>query len=220
MTIKEKIKARLKHLWPKANLSTTRIDEISDKLSKKLTDDSDDAAVDGVLNDANDLMDFEATAKNDDRLRTLEKKAKEGDDKGNGDDDKKDDDDKSDKSNDQANPNKELLEAIKGLKDEIKEIKTGKITETKQAAAQAAFEKSEILKGLKPEIKQSWLNRIDVNSETTLEDQLKVLETEYTDLTQDFANSQSYAGPTPRGGGDLKPSDDVVNEIVGNLMQS
>lgn len=72
----EQIKARLKAKYPKANLSTKRLDEISAKLAKKPADDADDAAIDEVLEDYNENgpMTFEEIAKSDDKIRTLETK--------------------------------------------------------------------------------------------------------------------------------------------------
>ena len=72
MNKKQKIAGRLKALFPKANLSQKRIDAIADKLELKVADDADDSVIDDVVNQANDFMDFEAIAKEDDRIRTLE----------------------------------------------------------------------------------------------------------------------------------------------------
>lgn len=74
-----KIKARLRALFPKANLSTKRLDEISAKLAKKPEDGATDAQIDEVLNDYNDngAMTFEEIAKADDKIRTLEAKKPE-----------------------------------------------------------------------------------------------------------------------------------------------
>lgn len=70
----ELIKSRLRALFPKANLSTKRLDEISARLAKKPADDADEAAIDEVINDYNDngAMSFEEIAKSDDKIRTLE----------------------------------------------------------------------------------------------------------------------------------------------------
>lgn len=79
---KERVKARLKALFPKANLSQTRLDAIAAKLSPKPADDADDAAIDALLTAYNDdaAMTFEELAKYDDKLRTLEAKNKGGND--------------------------------------------------------------------------------------------------------------------------------------------
>lgn len=69
--MKFKIKARLRALFPGVNLSKERLDAIADKL--KITEESE---IDQALEDANELMDFAAMAKQDDRLRTLEARQK------------------------------------------------------------------------------------------------------------------------------------------------
>lgn len=70
----ELIKARLRALFPKANLSTKRLDEISARLAKKPEDDADETAIDEVITDydENGAMTFEEIAKADDKIRTLE----------------------------------------------------------------------------------------------------------------------------------------------------
>lgn len=214
----EIIKARLKVLFPKANLSTKRLDALAAKLAPMPADDADDAAVDVVLNLANDFNSFEEIAREDDRVRTLEAK-----------------------SNTSLAPTptpepspapvviptpddtpswaKALIESNKKLNEDLEAIKTGKITETKKQTAQSVFESSEVLKALKPEIKSNWLNRIDVNSETSIEDQIKSLETEYSEIRQSVAENTRYVGPTPSfTSGKEEPSADDVKSIVDNLV--
>ena len=70
----EKVKGRLKSLFPKANLSNVRLDEYSAKLSTKITEETTDEELDNLLKDYNEIIDFEQVARNDDRLRTLENK--------------------------------------------------------------------------------------------------------------------------------------------------
>lgn len=216
----EIIKARLKVLFPKANLSQKRIDAIAAKLAPMPADDADDAAVDAILNQANDFNSFEEIAREDDRVRTLEAK---------------------------ANPTpapapttteptpapvtpvvtpaddtpswaKTLIETNQKLTADIEAIKTGKIIETKKQTAQSVFDASEILKGLKPEIRTNWLNRIDVNSETPIEDQVKNLETEFTDIRQAVAETTRYSGPTPSGTTGNKPDDKMIDSIVDGIV--
>jgi hypothetical protein len=57
----EIIKARLKVLFPKANLSQ-KVRRLRAKLTKT-TDDADDATIDAIINDYNRVIDFEAVAK-------------------------------------------------------------------------------------------------------------------------------------------------------------
>lgn len=73
---KSKVIARIKALHPNTNLSNARLNELSDRLIKKLTDDADDAAIDSVINDANDYNPFSEIARSDDKIRDLESKLK------------------------------------------------------------------------------------------------------------------------------------------------
>lgn len=215
---KAKVKARFKILFPKLNFSQKRMDSIVDKLSAKPEDDADDAAIDEVINDYNDLIDFESLAKDDDRVRKLEsEKAKLLKKKPNPNASDDDDDEEEPIPDDTPEWAKSLIKANKELKSEIDSIKTGKITETKRQQAQTAFDSSDVLKNMKPEIKEKWLNRFDLESETSFEDQAKELETEFTELTQLSADSSSYGGPA--GGGrkpgevDQKDVDNVVDKM-------
>lgn len=69
--MKDKIIARLKALYPGVNLSKERLNAIADKLEPKITDEN---LIDERLNDLNDIYAFSDIAKQDDRLRTAEKK--------------------------------------------------------------------------------------------------------------------------------------------------
>lgn len=73
---KSKMIARIKAKYPNTNLSNARMDEIAARLIKKLDADADEAAIDKVIDDANDYNPFSEIAKNDDRIRDLEQKAK------------------------------------------------------------------------------------------------------------------------------------------------
>ena len=210
----EQIKVRVKAKYPNANLSTKRLDALAAKLATKPADDADDAAIDLVLEDFNGILSFEEIAKEDDRVRTLENKPtptpvpapKPTEPPA---------------PTPPADANQQLLEAIAKLTTEVSEIKLGKITETKRTTAQAAFDKSEVLKGMKPEVKSNWLNRIVVGPETTDEEiatQVANLETEFTDLTQSFADSVGYTGPPGNGSGEVKFSAEEAAKIVDNII--
>lgn len=210
----EIIKARLKVLFPKANLSIKRLDALAAKLAPMPTDDADDAAVDAILNQANDFNSFEEIAREDDRIRTLEAKANP-----------------SPIPTPSPAPNlaptptpddtpawaKALIDSNQKMTADLEAIKSGNVLETKKQTASQLFEKSEVLKGLKPELKDRWINRIDVNSETSFEDQITELETEYSELVQVSADTNSYAGPAGGGFKNDKPDSLIVNEIVDNL---
>jgi hypothetical protein len=208
----EVIKARLRALFPKANLSQKRLDVIAAKLAPMPADDADDAAVDAVVNQANDFNSFDEIAREDDRVRTLEEKAK------------------APTPPTPADPPtpptppadvpewaKGLVEANKALLEKVTAIETGNVLQTKKQTASQLFEKSEVLKGLKEDLKPRWINRIDVNSETPIEDQIKELESEYSELVQVSADSNQYGGPAGGGSTNTKPDDAIVNSIVENL---
>lgn len=207
----EKIKERLRILFPKANLSQKRIDEISAKLAKKPADDADDDAVDLVINDANDLMDFEAIAKEDDRIRTLEAKVKQP----NTPNPEKTEDSKPEMKTEDDTP-----EWAKALLQKVEAIEKGEITKSKQSSIVSAFNKSEVLKSLKPEIKESWLKRIPITDDLTdeqISEQITSLENEYQALTQTSADNQIYSGPTPAGTPNADISDKEIDSIVDSL---
>lgn len=217
----EKIKERLKALFPKANLSTKRLDAYAAKLAPKPADDADDDAVDAIINDYNEIIDFEAVAKEDDRVRTLEAKAKAdaGKAKGKGDnDDDDDEDDDEPETKGMSSFEKAMFKKFGKLESDLEAIKTGKVIETKRATASELFGKSEILKNIPENIRKNWENRIDVNSETSFEDQIKALETEYSELTQSNANNNQYA-PSAGGGGpaEIKADQTVVDKMVSDL---
>lgn len=216
----KKIKERLKALFPKANLSQKRLDAIAAKLAQKPADDADDAAVDAVINNFNDVISFEDIAKEDDRVRTLEAKANQPNPPA---DPPKPQDPPTDPpkpSDDTPAWAKDLFGKLEKVTTELETIKTGKVTETKKQTASSLFEKSEVLKGLKPEIKTNWLNRIAVTPETTedeIQEQIKGLETEFTELKQSLADSGSYSGPAPTGDPNTKVDDKAVEAIVDSL---
>jgi hypothetical protein len=87
--------------------------------------------------------------------------------------------------------------------------------QTKKQTALQSFEKSDVW--TKTGTKDRWVNRIDVNSETPIEDQIKELESEYSELVQVSADNNVYGGPAGGGSSNQKPDEAVVSEIVENL---
>ena len=212
----EKIKVinRLKALFPKANLSLKRLDALADKLASKPADDADETAIDAVINDFNSVLSIDEIAREDDRVRTLEQKANPTP--------PTPPTPPAPPTNDQGNPDvptwaKAILDSNASLKEELEAIKTGRTIETKKATASDLFAKSEVLKNIPESIKTNWVNRIDVNSETPFEDQIKGLETEYNELFQASADNGNYAGPAGSGSTTLKVEDSVVERMIGNI---
>ncbi len=69
-------KARLKAKYSGVNLSNERITAIADRLHKKFPELTEDADHDAKLDELNDLAPFDESAKQDDKLRTLEAKTR------------------------------------------------------------------------------------------------------------------------------------------------
>jgi hypothetical protein len=213
---KLKVIARLKALFPKANLSQKRLDALADKLAIKPADDADDSAIDVVINDFNSILSIEDIAREDDRVRTLEAKANPPapaptptpspaptPTPGN--------------PNPSDDVNQKLLEAITKLTGEVEAIKTGKVIETKKATASELFGKSEVLKRIPETVRKNWEDRVDVNSETSFEDQISALESEYSLLVQGTADSNQYAGAAGGGNPTVAVDEKLVEDIVNTM---
>lgn len=218
----EQIKARLKVLFPKANLSQKRIDAIAAKLCLKPADDADDVAIDAVVNDANDFMSFEDIAKDDDRVRTLEANQKAPTTPAEIEAARIEAERLKNLGNPPAPDDapawaKALIDSNKKLADDLQVMKSGKVLETKKQTAQAVFETSDVFKNASKEVKDFMLKNIDVESETPIEDQVKGLEDTFGKMVQGSADTNSYAGPAGSGAVNTKPNDLEVNEIVDNF---
>lgn len=211
----EIIKARLKVLFPKANLSQKRLDAIAAKLAPMPADDADDAAVDAVVNQANDFNSFDEIAREDDRIRTLEEKA--------GKPTPPTPPAPTDPPTSPTPPAdvpewaKGLVEANKALLEKVTAIESGNVLQTRRQTASQLFEKSDVLKGLKEDLKPRWINRIDVNSETSIEDQIKELETEYSELVQVSADNNQYGGAAGGGNPGATFDEKAMAEVVKSM---
>lgn len=213
----EKIKERLRALFPKANLSQKRLDAYAAKLAPKPADEATDADVDAIINDYNEIIDFVAVAQEDDRVRTLEAaKAKADADKAKGAGKKEDEEEEEVVEVDKDAPAwaKAMLEQNKKLASDLEALKTGKVIETKKQNASELFAKSEVLKNIPEGIRQNWINRIDVNSETPFDEQIQELETEYSTLVQVNADNNQYAPPAGGGSAEIKADANVVDAVV------
>ena len=211
----EKIKERLRALFPKANLSQKRLDAYAAKLAPKPADEATDADVDAIINDYNEIIDFVAVAQEDDRVRTLEAaKAKADADKVKGAGKEEEEEEVVEVDKDAPAWAKALLKQNEKLTSDLEALKTGKVIETKKQTASELFAKSEVLKRIPEGIRQNWVNRIDVNSETPFEEQIQALETEYSTLVQVNADNNQYSGPAGNGSADIKADDAVVDAVV------
>lgn len=218
----EKIKARLKALYPKANLSTKRLDVYAAKLAPKPADDADDEAIDAIINDYNEVIDFEAVAKEDDKTRTLEAaKAKADADaaKGKGGDGKKGDEEEVIEVDPDAPAwAKALLKQNEKLTSDLEAIKSGNVKQSKLEQAKSLLEKSEVFKKLDEDTKGFMLKNVDLESETSFEEQITGLEGVFGKLVQSSADGGEYAGAPPVNGGKTeKFSEAEADAIVGEM---
>jgi hypothetical protein len=108
---------------------------------------------------------------------------------------------------------KALIEQNKSLTEKITAIENGKQTETKQQQALSAIQKSEVLND---STKSKWANRIDINSDVPFEEQVKGLESEFTELSQELVNSKALAGSSPMSKGST-PSDAELDSILDKI---
>lgn len=215
---KAKVIARLKVLFPKANLSQKRLDALADKLAAKPEDGAEDPAIDVIINSFNDIMSIEEIAKEDDRIRTLEAQSKS-------------------KPVDPTNPEPAptnpptpvpaptdapawvtaLLEQNKTMLAKVEALESGKVKETKQTQAQAAFEKSAKFKNLPEAVRTDYLARINLDSETPFEEQVTGLEANYETLVQHLANTTGFSGQPLGTGGNFKPDEKLIDSVVDSL---
>lgn len=111
-------------------------------------------------------------------------KKKKDDDDDEGDDD--DDDDLSGLSPAMVKMLKAQQKQIAELTNSVTTLTTNISTSGKQASAKALFDESKL-----PE---KWFKRLDVNSETSIEDQIKELQDEYAEIRQSSITEEIEAG--------------------------
>jgi hypothetical protein len=216
---KSKVIARLKVLFPKANLSQQRLDAIADKLAKKPADDADDTAIDAVINDFNDVLSIEDIAKGDDRTRTLEADKKKAEEiaAGKKADSSKDDDKEGIKIDDDAPAwAKAILKSNEKLTSDLEAIKSGNVQKSKLDQAKSLLEKSEVFKKLDEETRGFMLKNVELDSETPFEEQITGLEGMFGKMVQTTADANQYAS----GAGQGKPSNAVDEKLVGDIVDN
>lgn len=215
---KARVIDRLKALFPKANLSKKRLNAIADKLAKKPEDDAEDSAIDEVINDFNDVISIEDIAKDDDRARSLEaqnaKLLKNQKSDPNPDPDDDDEDPIPDDTPDWA---KKMFKQNQEMRQELNSIKSGKVTDAKTEQVRKLFGESEVLKGLTPEMQERLIKTVDLESETSLEDQVELISTDYSDLVQKAADSTDHAGGAGGGGKPKEVSQEAVDKVVDGM---
>jgi len=204
-----RIKGRLKDLFPKANLSNKRLDELSARLAKKPSDDADDAAIDEVLNNANDIYSFEEMGKDQDRIANAENKLKNIPPPV----------DETEPIDPPKPDSKDIPAWAQSLLDEVKGLKEGKITETKTQSARQLFDKNETFKSLKEKGREFYFSKIDVNSETSIEDQISSIEEVHNELVQGKADITEHSNQPPMNSGNEKLNTDDLDKIVSNATR-
>lgn len=222
---KERVVIRLKAFAGRANLSNTRIDELSARLCSLPADDADDAAIDAVITSADAMFPFKDIAAQDDMIIGLKAKVEKKPEEKTKEQLDAEAKAKTDAEAIEAAKKADtpawalaLIEANKKLEDKLTVLETGKVIENKKSIASQAFEKSEVFKALKtPEDKEFWLNQINVDSEVTHDEQIKGLETRFTGMQQTFAESLGYSGPTPSNGLPIKPDEKLIDSVVDSL---
>ena len=91
---------------------------------------------------------------------------------------------------------KQLLDENKKLNDIVSGITKGQQVTSKQTQALETFKKSKV-----PEkLHQKWVNRIDYDSDVSIEDQVKALEAEYTETHQEIITKSVAEGQFIPGG--------------------
>lgn len=218
----EIIKARLKVLFPKANLSQKRLDAYAAKLAPKPADDADETAIDAIITDYNDVIDFEAVAKEDDKTRTLEAaKAKADADKAKGKGGKQEEEEEEvetvELDADTPAWAKALMKQNEKLTSEIESIKSGTVKQSKLEQAKSLLEKSEVFKKLDDETKGFMLKNVDLDSETPFEEQITSLEGVLGKLVQTNADSNQYAGAAGGGNPTVAVDEKLVEDIVNTM---
>ena len=95
----------------------------------------------------------------------------------------------------------ELKESLNKLTELVTGVVTGQQKTSKQSQALDALKKTKI-----PEkLHQKWVNRIDFDSETSIEDQIKELEAEHLDIHQELIAQSVKSSAFVPGGNNAKP---------------
>lgn len=191
-----KVKARLRALFPKANLSSKRLDEISDKLGKKIEDNATDAQIDEAVTEQNELYSFEEIAKNDDRARTERRKTEP--------------EPKLKEEEEPTDANDKLLKAIEALTAKVTSMEQEKRAQT----LEQRFKSDERLKNVNPVLFKGRIPTSEDGFDEAIEELLK-------DAQELKLNN--YGGDTPASGDNKKPTEvkeisaDDANKILASM---
>ncbi len=111
--------------------------------------------------------------------------------------------------------NDEMPAWAKTLMEKVDGFEKSKTTESKTEQAKKAITSSKIIPD---NLKVKWLKRIDLESETSFEDQVKELEAEHTETYTKVVGGASGSGLPVGGQSTGEATDSEVEEIVDNLI--
>lgn len=132
MPHKQKIIERLRAKFQGVNLSTARVEAIASKLDAKITEEDQ---IDGKLDELNEIFPFADMAKEDDRLRTLEAKAKEKEEESK----KNSEEDNKIKTSEDKKTDDPVLALLQEMKGEIAALKSDKVVTSRKSVAVEKF---------------------------------------------------------------------------------
>lgn len=105
---------------------------------------------------------------------------------------------------------KAILENNRVMAEKLENLEKGHITKSKTDQAKELMAKS----NLPDDLKESWLTRVNINSDTPFDKQIEGLETEYESLIQKFADGKQTGGAPPRKGFDKKPTKEELDKYI------
>jgi hypothetical protein len=194
--IKAQLKAKLQTLGVK-NLSQARIDAIADKLSSKITEESQ---IDEKLDELNELHPFADIAKYDDWQRTQASKQRQQQQQGG----QQPNGGQQHSSNDD-DPMKVLLQQMQQL--------TEKVSSFEKEKTQTALQKRLQEKMAEKKIPSILLKGRSVESEDQLDQVLSEIEADHTAYKQELVNQGFSQTSAPTGSSVIKSNDKIDADI-------
>jgi|SRR5215217_2137222 len=215
MSLRIKIKERLKVKYPNVNLRRFRVNAIADALEEDLEDEATDEEIDTQIDRVNKFMDFAKTAKADDELTTFRKGKEDGPDEDPKTDPKTDEPAKVDPKTKTDQPD---FEAILGkfmapVLQEIASLKADKVSGTRTEKLNTVLAKSD------DKFKKTTLaafKRMKFETDEEFEEYLEELTETAADFIQADADDKLDKSVLPIMGAKSKSgvSSDTVNFIA------
>lgn len=224
---RSQLKAKYSTLTSGVNLSQKRIDAYAARLHKKHSDLAADdvAGHDNLIDELDEIVSFKDIAKDDDRVRTLEAKAKPPVDpkskpEEDEDEDQEEEEEQNKKKTKDRTPNwgKKLLDNFQTLNEKIGRLESEKL----QLTIKGKVESHDKLKGIPKEFFDEW--RYPEKDED-VDSFAERVETKWNTLKQDNNNqtvlksSRPVNGIAPTDGKEVKKSDDKeIKDIVDKIL--